>query len=254
MPPRSSPQAHQPRVPYAVNFSNRLQQPLMMQQRPLGSCHQQVTSSTHPHQQVHIDQLGQNTSLRGLLAHNPPPYRPSTNHVPYRVPPYRYPSNNTIIATIIIPIFTLAVSNIHSFPNHKKSILPNRVTKPSQHPPTYYLSTKKKVKRPNPKGKTNLKDHRSSTMNQQSLRSPRVSSHHPRPLETPCQVFRDPRTLGSSLVESAGMKEGTEHGVGRNNLWVTRGSRLPLGVCAVRRARKKGEEGGSQEVRRSSAR
>ncbi|XP_043255808.1 E3 ubiquitin-protein ligase TRIM33-like isoform X2 [Colletes gigas] len=95
MPPRSSPQAHQPRVPYTVNFNNRLQQPLMMQQRPLGSCHQQVTSSTHPHQQVHIDQLGQNTSLRGLLAHNPPPYRPSTNHVPYRLPPYRYPSNNS---------------------------------------------------------------------------------------------------------------------------------------------------------------
>ncbi|XP_078051959.1 E3 ubiquitin-protein ligase TRIM33 [Augochlora pura] len=95
MPPRSSPQAHQPRVPYPVNFNNRLQQPLMMQQRPLGSCHQQVTSSTHPHQQVHIDQLGQNTSLRGLLAHNPPPYRPSTNHVPYRLPPYRYPTNNS---------------------------------------------------------------------------------------------------------------------------------------------------------------
>ncbi|XP_034196335.1 E3 ubiquitin-protein ligase TRIM33 isoform X1 [Osmia lignaria lignaria] len=95
MPPRSSPQAHQPRVPYAVNFNNRLQQPLMMQQRPLGSCHQQVTSSTHPHQQVHIDQLGQNTSLRGLLAHNPPPFRPSTNHVPYRLPPYRYPPNNS---------------------------------------------------------------------------------------------------------------------------------------------------------------
>ncbi|XP_076622856.1 E3 ubiquitin-protein ligase TRIM33 [Colletes latitarsis] len=95
MPPRSSPQAHQPRVPYTVNFNNRLQQPLMMQQRPLGSCHQQVTSSTHPHQQVHIDQLGQNTSLRGLLAHNPPPYRPSTNHVPYRLPPYRYPSSNS---------------------------------------------------------------------------------------------------------------------------------------------------------------
>ncbi|XP_076646892.1 E3 ubiquitin-protein ligase TRIM33 isoform X2 [Halictus rubicundus] len=95
MPPRSSPQAHQPRVPYPVNYNNRLQQPLMMQQRPLGSCHQQVTSSTHPHQQVHMDQLGQNTSLRGLLAHNPPPYRPSTNHVPYRLPPYRYPTNNS---------------------------------------------------------------------------------------------------------------------------------------------------------------
>ncbi|CAL7945162.1 unnamed protein product [Xylocopa violacea] len=95
MPPRSSPQTHQPRVPYAVNFNNRLQNPMLMQQRPLGSCHQQVTSSTHPHQQVHIDQLGQNTSLRGLLAHNPPPFRPSTNHVSYRLPPYRYPSNNS---------------------------------------------------------------------------------------------------------------------------------------------------------------
>ncbi|XP_076767123.1 E3 ubiquitin-protein ligase TRIM33 isoform X1 [Xylocopa sonorina] len=94
MPPRSSPQTHQPRVPYAVNFNNRLQNPMLMQQRPLGSCHQQVTSSTHPHQQVHMDQLGRNTSLRGLLAHNPPPFRPSTNHV-YRLPPYRYPSNNS---------------------------------------------------------------------------------------------------------------------------------------------------------------
>ncbi|XP_012224191.1 E3 ubiquitin-protein ligase TRIM33 [Linepithema humile] len=106
MPPRSSPQAHQPRVPYAVSYSNRLQQPSMIhQQRPLGNCHQQqVTSSTHPHQQVqNLDQLGQNASLRGLLAHNtplpPPPYpsfRPSTNHMSYRLPPgYRYSSNGT---------------------------------------------------------------------------------------------------------------------------------------------------------------
>lgn len=105
MSPRSSPQAHQPRVPYSVNYSNnRLQQsPLIHQQRPLGTCHQQqVTSSTHPHQQAQsLDQLGQNTSLRGLLAHNsipPPPYpsfRPSTNHVPYRFSPgYRYSSGN----------------------------------------------------------------------------------------------------------------------------------------------------------------
>ncbi|XP_026673288.1 E3 ubiquitin-protein ligase TRIM33-like [Ceratina calcarata] len=94
VPARSSPQAHQPRVPY-VAYNNRLPQPMMMQQRPLGSCHQQVTSSTHPHQQVHMDQLGQNTSLRGLLAHNPPPFRPSANHVSYRLPPYRYPPNGS---------------------------------------------------------------------------------------------------------------------------------------------------------------
>ncbi|KAL6268152.1 hypothetical protein P5V15_001245 [Pogonomyrmex californicus] len=99
--PRSSPQAHQ-RVPYSVNYSNnRLQQPLLIQ-RPLGTCHQQVTSSTHPHQQAqNLDQLGQSTSLRGLLAHNsipPPPYpsfRSSTNHVPYRFSPgFRYSSSN----------------------------------------------------------------------------------------------------------------------------------------------------------------
>ncbi|XP_024873050.1 transcription intermediary factor 1-alpha-like isoform X3 [Temnothorax curvispinosus] len=104
MSPRSSPQALQPRVQYSVNYSNtRLQQPpLMHQQRPLGTCHQQqVTSSTHPHQQAqNLDQLGQNTSLRGLLAHNsipPPPYpsfRATANHtVPYRFSPgYRYSS------------------------------------------------------------------------------------------------------------------------------------------------------------------
>ncbi|XP_012537842.2 E3 ubiquitin-protein ligase TRIM33 isoform X2 [Monomorium pharaonis] len=106
MSPRSSPQAHQPRIPYSVNYNNRLQQPpLMHQQRPLSTCHQQqVTSSTHPqHQQAqNLDQqnFGQNTSLRGLLAHNsipPPPYpsfRASVNHVPYRFSPgYRYSSN-----------------------------------------------------------------------------------------------------------------------------------------------------------------
>nr|XP_050847136.1 E3 ubiquitin-protein ligase TRIM33-like isoform X1 [Vespula vulgaris]XP_050847137.1 E3 ubiquitin-protein ligase TRIM33-like isoform X1 [Vespula vulgaris] len=88
MPPRSSPQVQHP-------YNNRLQQPLMMPQRPLSGCHQQVTSSTHPHQQVHIEQLGQNTSLRGLLAHNPPPFRPSINNVPYRLLPYRYPAGNS---------------------------------------------------------------------------------------------------------------------------------------------------------------
>lgn len=99
MPPRSSPQTsqHQPqRLPYNVNY-NRMQQPLLMQQRPMGNCHQQqVTSSTHPHQQVHLDQMGQNASLRGLLAHNPPSFRPSTNHVPYRLlSNYRYPPNTS---------------------------------------------------------------------------------------------------------------------------------------------------------------
>lgn len=88
MPPRSSPQVQHP-------YNNRLQQPLMMPQRPLSGCHQQVTSSTHPHQQVHIEQLGQNTSLRGLLAHNPPPFRPTINNVPYRLLPYRYPAGNS---------------------------------------------------------------------------------------------------------------------------------------------------------------
>ncbi|XP_029664398.1 E3 ubiquitin-protein ligase TRIM33-like isoform X2 [Formica exsecta] len=108
MPPRSSPQTHQPRVPYSANYNNnnRLQQPLVMHQQrpPLGNCHQQVTSSTHPHQQVqNLDQLGQNSSLRGLLAHNPslppPPYpsfRTSTNHMSYRLPPgYRYSSSGS---------------------------------------------------------------------------------------------------------------------------------------------------------------
>lgn len=109
MPPRSSPQAHQPRVPYSANYNNnnRLQQPVVMHQPrpPLGNCHQQqVTSSTHPHQQVQsLDQLGQNSSLRGLLAHNPslppPPYpafRTSANHVSYRLPPgYRYSSSGS---------------------------------------------------------------------------------------------------------------------------------------------------------------
>ncbi|EZA46840.1 hypothetical protein DMN91_008822 [Ooceraea biroi] len=101
MPSRSSPQTHQPRVPYNVNYNNRLQQPMVMhQQRPLANCHQQqVTSSTHP-QAHNLDQLGgQNASLRGLLAHNPPPLPPPSyatyrtpNHVPYRLPPaYRYP-------------------------------------------------------------------------------------------------------------------------------------------------------------------
>ncbi|XP_046430107.1 E3 ubiquitin-protein ligase TRIM33 [Neodiprion fabricii] len=95
LPPRSSPQTQLPlpRQPYGLSPNIRLQQPLLISQRP-GSCHQQVTSSTHPHQQMHLDQLGQNPSLRGLLAHNPPPYRASSN-VNYRLPPsYRYPSNN----------------------------------------------------------------------------------------------------------------------------------------------------------------
>ncbi|XP_012250621.2 E3 ubiquitin-protein ligase TRIM33 [Athalia rosae] len=97
-PPRSSPQTalHPPRQPYGLNPNPRLQQSLLMSQRPPGSCHQQVTSSTHPHQQLHLDQLGQNPSLRGLLAHNPPPYRPSNNHLAYRFPTnYRCPGNTS---------------------------------------------------------------------------------------------------------------------------------------------------------------
>ncbi|KOX76823.1 E3 ubiquitin-protein ligase TRIM33 [Melipona quadrifasciata] len=139
MPPRSSPQAHQPRVPYPVNFNNRLQQPIMMQQRPLGSCHQQVTSSTHPHQQVHIDQLGQNTSLRGLLAHNPPPFRSSTNHVSYRLPPYRYPSNNPqrpVPPPAYQPTNTSMVSGIRLQQCNPTSPSTPHLNYPMQQPPT----------------------------------------------------------------------------------------------------------------------
>ncbi|XP_012287057.1 E3 ubiquitin-protein ligase TRIM33 isoform X2 [Orussus abietinus] len=108
-PPRSSPQLqqhqqqpqqpHQQRVPYNVSFAgNRLQGSLMLTQRPIGSCHQQVTSSTHPqHQQVqHLEQQhGQTPSLRGLLGS--PGFRPTTNHIPYRLPPaYRYPAGGTM--------------------------------------------------------------------------------------------------------------------------------------------------------------
>lgn len=139
MPPRSSPQAHQPRVPYPVNFNNRLQQPMMMQQRPLGSCHQQVTSSTHPHQQVHIDQLGQNTSLRGLLAHNPPPFRSSTNHVSYRLPPYRYPPNNSqrpVPPPAYQPTNTSMVSGIRLQQCNPTSPSAQHINYPMQQPPT----------------------------------------------------------------------------------------------------------------------
>lgn len=99
LPPRSSPQSamtQQPRLPYNMNNMNNMsyngviRHQLMMPQRPLGNCHQQVTSSTHP-QQVQFDQMGQNASLRGLLA---PFQRPMTNvpNVAYRLPPgYRYP-------------------------------------------------------------------------------------------------------------------------------------------------------------------
>lgn len=144
MPPRSSPQAHQPRVPYTVNYnSNRLQQPLMIhQQRPLGNCHQQqVTSSTHPHQQVqNVDQLGQNASLRGLLAHStplpPPPYpsfRPSTNHMSYRLPPgYRYSSNGTPQRGVV------QVPPPHSYQSPNTSVMPGttRLQQCSLTPPT----------------------------------------------------------------------------------------------------------------------
>ncbi|XP_001605295.1 E3 ubiquitin-protein ligase TRIM33 [Nasonia vitripennis] len=96
---RASPQGQQRMQTF--NFNGRMQpqqQPMMMAQRP-GLGHQQVTSSTHPHQQqMHVavppdPHLNQNASLRGLLAHNPPAYRPATNTVPYRFPPrYRYPN------------------------------------------------------------------------------------------------------------------------------------------------------------------
>ena len=88
MPPRSSPQN---RMPYNVNFNSGMQQQMMMTQTSgLTGHQQQVTSSTHPHQQAQIDQMNQNASLRGLLAHNPS-YRPQPN-IQYRMPPGgRYP-------------------------------------------------------------------------------------------------------------------------------------------------------------------
>lgn len=127
MPPRSSPQA-QPRVPYVNYNSNRLQSPMMHQQRPLGNCHQQqVTSSTHPHQQVQNLELGQNASLRGLLATNPPlpppPYpsfRPSANHMSYRTPPgYRYSSNGTPSQRGVVQ-----VPAPHSYQSPNASVIP----------------------------------------------------------------------------------------------------------------------------------
>lgn len=85
---------------------------MIHQQRPLTNCHQQqVTSSTHP--QAHsLDQFGgQNASLRGLLAHNPPLPPPSyssyraPNHVSYRLPPaYRYPSGGNPQRSAMMPI------------------------------------------------------------------------------------------------------------------------------------------------------
>ncbi|KYN01662.1 PREDICTED: E3 ubiquitin-protein ligase TRIM33 isoform X2 [Cyphomyrmex costatus] len=144
MSPRSSPQAHQPRVPYSVNYSNnRLQQPpLMHQQRPLGTCHQQqVTSSTHPHQQAqNLDQLGQNTSLRGLLAHNsipPPPYpsfRASANHVPYRFSPgYRYSSNSNPQRVQVPPPHTYQTANTSIVPVTSRMQQCNLTSPSSQH-------------------------------------------------------------------------------------------------------------------------
>ncbi|XP_033218838.1 E3 ubiquitin-protein ligase TRIM33 isoform X2 [Belonocnema kinseyi] len=83
MPPRSSPQN---RMPYNVNFNSSMQpQIIMTQNSGLTGHQQQVTSSTHPHQQAQIDQMNQNASLRGLLAHNPS-YRPQPNHIQYRMP------------------------------------------------------------------------------------------------------------------------------------------------------------------------
>lgn len=105
---RSSPQQMPPRVPYLTSYNNRMQQPQMINSMTQRSSHQQVTSSTHPQQQQqqqqqaqqqHLEQMNQNASLRGLLAHNPPAYRnivPPQNHVGYRMPPsYRYVVKDT---------------------------------------------------------------------------------------------------------------------------------------------------------------
>ncbi|XP_063989414.1 E3 ubiquitin-protein ligase TRIM33 [Diachasmimorpha longicaudata] len=90
LPPRSSPQSQPPRLPYNVSYNGAIRHQLMMPQRPLGNCHQQVTSSTHP-QQVQFDQMGQNANLRGLLA----PFQRAMPNMAYRLPPgYRYPANN----------------------------------------------------------------------------------------------------------------------------------------------------------------
>ena len=79
-------------MPYNINFSSSIQQSLLLSQTSgLTGHQQQVTSSTHPHQQVHVDQMVQNASLRGLLGHSSP-YRPPSNHVSYRMlPASRYP-------------------------------------------------------------------------------------------------------------------------------------------------------------------
>ncbi|XP_015596878.1 E3 ubiquitin-protein ligase TRIM33 [Cephus cinctus] len=95
LPSRSSPQTQTQRVPYTLNMSRSQQQQQPLQLRGMPGCQQQVTSSTHPHQQLHLDHLSQNASLRGLLAHNPTPFRAGVPSLPYRPPPsYRYPASN----------------------------------------------------------------------------------------------------------------------------------------------------------------
>ncbi|XP_034949830.1 E3 ubiquitin-protein ligase TRIM33 isoform X2 [Chelonus insularis] len=100
IPPRSSPPTQHQRMPYGVPYNGTpIRSHLIIHQRPgVGNGHQQqVTSSTHPQQQIHLEQLSQNSSLRGLLAHNPPPFRATSNHVAYRLPPgYRYPGGNVV--------------------------------------------------------------------------------------------------------------------------------------------------------------
>ncbi|XP_058791077.1 E3 ubiquitin-protein ligase TRIM33 isoform X2 [Phymastichus coffea] len=98
MPQRASPQAQ--RMP-TYNYNGRIPQPqqMIMPQRP-GLGHQQVTSSTHPHQQQQQQMvsgpdphLNQNANLRGLLAHNPPAYRPTASSYSRFPPRYRFPIN-----------------------------------------------------------------------------------------------------------------------------------------------------------------
>ncbi|CAD6224100.1 GSCOCG00005481001-RA-CDS [Cotesia congregata] len=93
MPPRSSPQTLQPhqRIPYTM-FNGSTMRPMIMPRSGPPNCHQQQQpQQQQQQQQIHMELSGQNSSLRGLLAHNPPPFRP-TNHVTYRLPPgYRYP-------------------------------------------------------------------------------------------------------------------------------------------------------------------
>ncbi|XP_051157508.1 E3 ubiquitin-protein ligase TRIM33-like isoform X2 [Leptopilina boulardi] len=90
MPPRSSPQN---RMTYNTNFTNSMQQHqniMLPQNTGLTAHQQQVTSSTHPHQQVHFDQMNSNANLRNLLAYRPQS-QPQPNPMHYRMPAGRYP-------------------------------------------------------------------------------------------------------------------------------------------------------------------